>query len=164
MRDPLHAYVFQPLVDLTRCDPRRTAVSCADAFLLIALTLSATRVATLDAATHAGLYGMQTMHVVGSVIVHAWMRFCAANGAVARMGPMGVLHAGMRAVLAACVLLDVRELHVLLTTDLPVTATSLGRSLLQFAEDVLATVSLYLPLCDRPKPRRRQPRASALHA
>jgi len=164
MRDPVHAYVFQPLVELTQCDPRRAAVSCADAFLLTVLTLSALRVATLDPATHPGLHGSQTMHVVGGVIVHAWMRFCAANGAVARTGPMGALHAGMRAVFAICLVLDVRELHVLTTSDLLVTSTGLCRSLLQFAEDALAATSLYLSMCHRPKPRRRRPRAAALHA
>lgn len=164
MRDPIHAHVFQPMVEMTQCDPRRAAVSCADAFLLTVLTLSAMRVATLDPTTHPGLYGFQTMHVVGGIIVHGWMRFCAINGAVARAGPTGILHAGMRAVLALCLVLDVRELHVLLTTDLVVTATSLCRSLLQFAEDLLAVASLYLSLCDMPKPRRRHRRTAALHA
>jgi hypothetical protein len=164
MRDPIHAHVFQPMVEMTQCDPRRAAILCADAFLLVVLTLSAVRIATLNPTTHSGLYGFQTMHVVGGVIVHGWMRFSAVNGAVARTGPMGTLHAGMRAVFAMCLLIDVGELHLLLTTDLVVSPTSLGRSLLQFAEDVLATAALYLSLCDRPKPRRRRPRTTALHA
>lgn len=164
MRDPVQTYVAQPLVDVLQIDPKGSAVVMADAFLMAVLTLSAVRIVTLDPATNPGLHLWQTLHVVGGVIVHAWMRFCAVNGAVARTGAMGTLHVGMRAVFATCMVIDARDLHLLVTTAAGLTAAGLARPLLQLTENVLAAASLYLSLCDTPPPRPRRPRTARAYA
>lgn len=154
MKDPVQTYVAQPLVDVLQIDPKRSAMSMADAFLLVVLTLSMTRVATIDPIVKPDLYSSQAMHVIGGIILHGWMRFVARNGAVARTGALGVLHVAFRTTFLCCIAIDVREAHMLLTTDLPVATLSLGRSLLQLVEDVLIVTTLYLTLCDQPPPQR----------
>lgn len=152
--DPLHRFVFQPAIDRTGIKPGPAAMQALNLFLLVAVTLSGVRVATLDAATHPNLWFLQTIHVVGAVIFYAWLRFVIANGAIARMGALGALHLGVRIMMVCCAAIDVREIHVLLTDELPIVPISVMRSALQLVEDLGMVGALYLSMCDRPPPRR----------
>jgi len=155
MRDPIQTLICQPVVDRLGIEPRGVARTTADVFVLAAITLSALRVATLDAITNPGLHVNQTMHVVGAAIVHAWMRFVIANGAAGRAGPLGTLHAGMRIMFLSLVAMDMVDLCLLPSWDAPVTPMGLTRSSLQLVEDLSAGITLYLSIADEPPPPRR---------
>lgn len=163
-RDPVLRHVFQPLVDRTGLDPRATATTAADVFVALAVTLAAMRVATIDRAARPDLHVWQAQHVVGAAIVYGWMRFCVAAQDMAHAGPLGLLHAGFRWIMLACLVIDLHEMCVLVTTDLPVAPIGMLRSSLQLAETIAAVVSLYLSLCRRPPPRRRTETRRAIRA
>lgn len=154
-RDPILAHVVQPLVDAMGGTPRTIAVQSANLFLMVAVTLSAVRVATIDLATMPNLYAMQTMHVVGAAMVFGTMRYCATNGETSLIGALGVAHLMMRLLFVPCFILDLIELRTLVTTDMFVSPISLARSALQLTEDGAALAAIYLAVCRRPPPRRR---------
>lgn len=159
--DPVLRHVFQPIVDRTRLDPRKAAVAAADVFLALAVTLAAVRVATIDRTMRPDLHVWQLQHVVGATMVYGWMRFCIAIRPFGHLGAMGVLHAAFRVVMLGCLVLDLREVSILITTDLPVPTASLMRSAMQLAETTAAVLTLYLQMCRTPPPRRPKVRRAA---
>lgn len=152
MQDPIHALICQPAVDVLGIDPKGVARTTADVFLLVAITLSGLKVASLDPVANPGVHVHQAMHVTGAMIVYAWMRFVIANGAAGRAGSLGMLHAGMRIMFLSCAAADMVDMYLLLSSKAAVAMMAMARSSLQTIEDMMAGITLYLSICDGPPP------------
>lgn len=150
--DPIIRYVYQPIVDLLGLRPSRASAVIADGFLMSAIALTLYRFASPGDL----LIGWCAMHMVGAIILHWWMRWCAANGQASMAGPLGILHTVMRAGLLGLAVLDAVKVHqVSVQPDLYMDG-ALMRTVLQLAEDLLGASALYLSACGVPPQRRRR--------
>jgi hypothetical protein len=148
--DPILRHVFQPVVDVLRLRPSRAAAITADGFLITALALTIYRFASPGEV----LLGWRVMHVAGAVMLHWWMRWCAANGRISMAGPLGTLHAVMRMGLIALTVLDIVTINRIVAQPDLYMPGSLMRAVLQCAEDMLGGAALYLSACTDPPPSR----------
>lgn len=155
--DPILRHVYQPIVDLLRLRPSRAAAIAADGFLVTALALTIYRFASPGEV----LLGWRVMHVAGAVMLHWWMRWCAANGRISMMGPLGGLHAALRMGLLALTVFDVVTINQIVSHPDLYMPGALMRAVLQGVEDMLGSAALYLSACDRPPPQRRDQRSLA---
>ena len=155
--DPIVRFVYQPIVDLLGLRPSRASAVIADGFLMSAIALTLYRFAFPGDL----LIGWRAMHMVGAIILHWWMRWCAANGQASMTGPLGIIHTVMRAGLLGLAILDAMKIQqVSVQPDLYLDG-ALMRSVLQFVEDLLGASALYLSACVMPPPRRRTLPANA---
>lgn len=151
MLDPMVRLVYQPVVNLLGLRPSRWAAVMADGFLITALAFTVYRF------TESGteFLALRTMHVLGAVIIHWWMRWCASNGTAARNGPMGLMHVYMRTIILGLAIQDALLLHAVAAAPELYMPGSIARSALQTAEDVFGASALYLSVCETPATQRR---------
>lgn len=141
--DPVLRFVYQPIVDLLELRPSRASAAIADGFFMSAIALTLYRFASPGDL----LIGWRAMHMVGAIILHWWMRWCAANGRASTMGPLGILHTVMRAGLLGLAVFDAVKIHqISIRPDLYMDG-ALMHSVLQLAEDLLSASALYLSIC-----------------
>lgn len=150
--DPIGRRVFQPLVDAAGIDCAKASHLAASAFLVVAISLSLLRMATIDVAERPELPSRQALHVAGALILYPWMAWTARNGRRTLVMPFGALHLGMRLMFVVCVAFDVAELVSIVGA---VSDVAMLRATMQFAENVLAASALYLAICRPPPPRAR---------
>jgi len=155
--DPILRFVYQPIVDLLELRPSRSSAIAADGFLVCALALTVCRFVP----PYQQNIAWTIMHAVGAIIIHWWMRWCAANGQAALAGPLGTMHAIMRIVLLSLVAVDVFAIHDVAADVSTFMPGALLRTVIQGAEDLLGASALYLSACGMPPPRRRLERAHA---
>jgi hypothetical protein len=153
MDDPVRTRLFQPIVDRFGLRPRDAARSAADVFMAAAITLTCVRAATLDW-TVPGLSVTLAMAITGAFILWGMMRFCASAGPAFVTGPIAAVHLLIRGVLLYSVAADVVQIWMLVGYEGRISSMSLMRALMQLAQNIAGTASLYLALCKDPPPRR----------
>lgn len=155
--DPILRRFYQPAVDALGLVPAKAAAVAADAFLASAIAMTLYRILSPGDVA----FGWRVMHMAGAVVVHCWMRWCAANGGISLHGPLGLMHAAMRTGLLGLAVVDAVSLrHALSHPSVHSDGASM-RALIQLAEDVLGASALYLSACSTPPPRNRRRLARA---
>jgi hypothetical protein len=149
--DPVLRFVYQPIVDLLDLKPSRASAIAADGFLVCALAMTVCRFVP----PYQQHVAFTMMHVVGAIVIHWWMRWCAANGRASLAGILGGMHAIMRTLLLALVVFDVLAIHYVAADPSTYMPGALLRTVIQAAEDLLGASALYLSACGTPPPRRR---------
>lgn len=156
MSDPLLRFIFQPVVDTLRLDPRAEGRRNSDLFVLFAITLAAMRIVTGQPNPVPWENTLQVvMLVIGVGILWPFIRFFASNGPVAVNGEFGAIHFGMRMMFLGITVIDIVTICMMLAAEPgEYKGIAVMRQTMQMLEEGTALTALYLAMCMPPPPPR----------
>lgn len=131
----------------------------SDMFIAEAVTLTMVRAFTVEWSAAPMMLTTMAMAMAGAAIMWGVMRVGVMAGPGMASGPMGTVHLAVRLLFTYCVVADLIQVALLVTSHEEVTAESLFRAMLQMCQSIAGFSSLYLTICadPPPPPRTRKP-------
>ena len=153
-KDPILNRIAQPMVDHLGIDPQRPAERLADLFFLASVTWAAMNVAMNPSLT---IWLASAIHILGG---HFIRRVCIdtarAGPNLLLVNPQGIIHMILRIVMIYSLTMGILSLIAVMSSKSgAVLQVLMFKTMLDIAESVLALTSLYLGMCRKPPPRRR---------